>query len=114
MDRIQILVVGNHQDEMFAHNVFQEKHPKWQFGFTTDDEESILLFQQVPYDVVLFVKAPPETVLRLQSVFQFQHPEIILLQYDSLSLLAIEQDILFALDRRKVKVKFNFRDGLLN
>ncbi len=117
MDRIQILVVGRNKEMVPVLQRLIDKQEDWQSTIAYEDEEAILAFQQLQYDIVLLssgIEAESETKLR--NIFQFQQPEIIIIQHYGEGSKLLENEIRAALDKRDEdnKSRFNFFTGTFN
>lgn len=117
MDRIHILVVGRNREIVPVLQRLIEQHENWQCTTAYEDEDAILQFQQMQYDIVLFSSGiEPESEAKLRSVFLFQQPEIIILQHYGGGSGLLENEIREAWDKRlaEYKARFNFFNGSLN
>jgi PleD family two-component response regulator len=117
MDRTQILVVGRNKDIVPVLQRLIDKNEHWQCSVAYEDEEAILAFQQMQYDIVLLssgIEAASES--KLCSIFRFQQPEIIILQHYGGGGGLLENEIRHALEQRDAtnKARFNFFNGLFN
>ncbi len=117
MDRTQILVVGRNKEIIPVLERLIGQHEDWQCTVAYEDEEAILQFQQMQYDIVLLSSGiEPESEQKLCSIFRFQQPEIIIIQHYGGGSGLLENEIRYALDARaaKQKARFNFFNGTFN
>lgn len=117
MDRIQILVVGRNKEIVSVLQRLIAQHEDWQGTIALDDEEAILQFQQMQYDIVLFSSGiEAESEQKLINIFRFQQPEIIIIQHYGGGGGLLENEIREAFEQReaKNKARFNFFNGLFN
>lgn len=117
MDRIQILVVGRNREIVPVLQRLIEKNEAWQCTVAYEDEEAILLFQQMQYDIVLLSSGIEDaSESKLRNVFRFQQPEIIIIQHYGGGSGLLENEIREALDQREAdnKARFNFFNGTFN
>lgn len=117
MDRIQILVVGRNKEIVPVLQRLIEQNEAWQCTTAYEDEEAILLFQQMQYDIVLLSSGLEEvSEHKLRNVFQFQQPEIIIIQHYGGGSGLLANEIQEALDKREAenKARFNFFKGTFN
>ena len=117
MDKIQILVVGRNTEIVPVLQRLIEKNERWQCRTAYTDEDAILEFQQMQYDVVLLSSGIEEvSEQKLRNVFLFQQPEVIIIQHYGGGSGLLENEIREALDKREAdnKARFNFFSGSLN
>jgi CheY-like chemotaxis protein len=117
MDRIQILVVGRNTEIVPLLQRLIEQEETWQCTTAYTDEEAILHFQQMQYDVVLLSSGiEPESEAKLRSLFLFQQPEVIILQHYGGGSGLLNSEIRQALEKRLAdyKARYNFFNGLFN
>lgn len=77
LNRIQVLVVGRHEDIMDAVLRLINNTPDWEAVGALADEQAIELFQQRRFDLVLIGGGvEPETEAKLRAIFTFQNPLI--------------------------------------
>lgn len=117
MDKIQILVVGRNTEIVPVLQRLIEKNERWQCTTSYEDEDAILKFQQMQYDIVLLSSGIEEaSELKLRNVFTFQQPEIIIIQHYGGGSGLLENEIREALDKRDKdnKAKLNFFNGTFN
>lgn len=117
MDRTQILVVGRNKDIVPVLQRLIEKNEAWQCTIAYEDEEAILSFQQMQYDIVLLSSGIEiDSESKLRHIFRFQQPEIIIIQHYGGGGGLLENEIRQALDQRDAtnKARFNFFNGLFN
>lgn len=117
MSRIHILVVGRNKEIVPVLQRLIEKNESWQCSSAYEDEEAIALFQQMQYDIVLLSSGIEETSeAKLRHIFQFQQPEIIIIQHYGGGSGLLANEIQEALDKREAiyKARFNFFKGSLN
>lgn len=117
MDRIQILVVGRNPEIVPVLQRLIEQEANWQCTCAYTDEEAILHFQQMQYDVVLLSSGiEAESESKLRSLFSFQQPEVIILQHYGGGSGLLKSEIQQALDKRAAdyKARYNFFNGLFN
>jgi DNA-binding NtrC family response regulator len=117
MGRIHILVVGRNKEIVPVLQRLIEQNNDWQCTVAYDDEEAILLFQQMQYDIVLFSSGvEEESESKLRHVFKFQQPEVILIQHYGGGSGLLNSELQEALDKREAehKARKNFFDGSLN
>ena len=82
MDKIQILVVGRNTEIVPVLQRLIEKNENWQCTVAYEDEDAILKFQQMQYDIVLLSSGIEDTSeQKLRNLFIFQQPEIIIIQH---------------------------------
>lgn len=117
MGRIHILVVGRNKEIVPVLQRLIEQNENWQCTVAYDDEEAILQFQQMQYDIVLFSSGVAEdSESKLRHVFLFQQPEVIIIQHYGGGSGLLHGEIREALDKREAadKARKNFFDGSLN
>ncbi|GAA4450627.1 hypothetical protein [Rurimicrobium arvi] len=117
MDRIQILVVGRNREIVPVLQRLIEQEESWQATVAYTDEDAILQFQQMQYDVVLLSSGiEPESEAKLRSLFLFQQPEVIILQHYGGGSGLLKAEITQALEKRIAddKARYNFFNGLFN
>lgn len=117
MDRIQILVVGRNTEIVPVLQRLIEQEETWQCTTAYTDEEAILHFQQMQYDVVLLSSGiEPKSEAKLRSLFLFQQPEVIVLQHYGGGSGLLNSEIRQALEKRLAdyKARYNFFNGLFN
>ena len=105
MEKIRILAVGKDPVVLQKLLRFTNENPRWEATGTVDDESAITIFNQIKFDIILFInELPEESEKKLRSVFTFHDPSIIFIQHygDSKGLLAAE--IQQALDDKKAKL----------
>ncbi len=82
LNRIQVLVVGRHEEIMNAVLRLINNTPDWEAVGTLDDEQAIELFQQRRFDLVLIGGGvEPESEAKLRAIFRFQSPLIRIIQH---------------------------------
>lgn len=117
MDKIQILVVGRNTEIVPVLQRLIEKNEAWQCTTAYEDEDAILKFQQMHYDIVLLSSGIEETSEhKLRNLFLFQQPEIIIIQHYGGGSGLLENEIREALEKRDNdhKARFNFFNGTFN
>jgi DNA-binding NtrC family response regulator len=117
MDKIQILVVGRNKEIVPVLQRLILQNEAWQCSIAYEDEEAILLFQQMQYDIVLLSSGIEEaSETKLRNVFRFQQPEIIIIQHYGGGSGLLANEIREALDKRETenKARFNFFKGSFN
>jgi CheY-like chemotaxis protein len=117
MDRIQILVIDPNKKMVAMAQELIDQNISWQITIAYNDEEAILFFQQMQYDIVLFGKGINDAYeIKLRNIFLFQQPEVIIMQYDGSNSELLEKEIREALDKRSAehKAKSNFFKGTFN
>lgn len=117
MDKIQILVVGRNTDIVPVLQRLIEKNERWQCTTAYEDEEAILKFQQMQYDIVLLSSGIEEaSEIKLRNVFLFQQPEVIIIQHYGGGSGLLSNEIQEALDKRAAdnNAKQNFFNGTFN
>lgn len=81
MNKVQIMIVGNSQQDITAITTKAGIHENRQYTGITDAEEAITQFQQGFYEVVLLDGKLEETERRkISSLFRYQDEELILIQ----------------------------------
>lgn len=76
-DKIQVLVVGRHEEIMQAVLRLINSTPDWEAAGALADEAAIELFQQRRFDLVLIGGGvEPESEAKLKAIFTFQSPLI--------------------------------------
>jgi DNA-binding NtrC family response regulator len=117
MDRTQILVVGRNKEIVPVLQRLIDQNEAWQSTVAYEDEDAILLFQQMQYDIVLLSSGIEEaSETKLRNIFLFQQPEIIIIQHYGGGSGLLENEIRAALDKRAAeqKARFNFFNGAFN
>ena len=82
LNRIQVLVVGRHEEIMNAVLRLINNTPDWEAVGALDDEQAIELFQQRRFDLVLIGGGVEvESEAKLRAIFTFQNPLIRIVQH---------------------------------
>lgn len=82
LNRIQVLVVGRHEEIMDRVLELINKTPDWEAVGALADEAAIELFQQRRFDLVLIGGGvEPESEAKLRAIFRFQSPLIRIVQH---------------------------------
>lgn len=106
MDKIQILSIGRDPVLLQKLSRFINDNPKWESTATVDDETAIKLFHQRQYDIVLLLNdLVNESVNKLNSVFSFQNPDLLIMKDIGDSTQILEEEINKAIAKRKKTVK---------
>ncbi|MEO8820742.1 MAG: hypothetical protein ABI267_01805 [Ginsengibacter sp.] len=105
MEKIQILSIGCDPVLLQKLSRFINENPGWESSATVDDETAIKLFHQRQYDIVLlFNDLTNESVNKLNSVFSFQNPDLLIIKDIGDSTQILEDRINKALQTRKKPV----------
>jgi len=82
VSRIQVLVVGRHEEIMDTVLRLINNTPDWEAVGALADEKAIELFQQRRFDLVLIGGGvEPESEAKLRAIFTFQNPLIRIVQH---------------------------------
>jgi len=82
LNRIQVLVIGRHEEIIRTVLNLINNTPDWEAVGALADEAAIELFQQRRFDLVLIGRGvEPEGEAKLRAIFTFQSPLIRIVQY---------------------------------
>ena len=105
MEKIQILSIGRDPVLLQKLSRFINENAGWESTATIDDETAIKLFHQRHYDIVLLLNSlMNESVNKLNSVFSFQNPDLLIIKDIGDSTQILEDKINKALQTRKQPV----------
>jgi hypothetical protein len=112
MDRIQVMYFGDTNKIPLDVQQAFNNNANWQLTSATDIENAIDLFQNIPFDFVVFGEtAEDNDVKKLKNIFSFQNSEVNFLYTNETSL---EDQIKNRWNAQKVKTSFEFHDLNLN
>jgi DNA-binding NtrC family response regulator len=115
MNKVQILVIGRHEQIMQTVLRLLSQQEQWQAIGAITDEEAIEKFQQHHFDIVLLGGGvEEESEQKLCSLFTFQHPDIIIIQHYGGGSGLLNNEIQEALYKKakENKPQINIREGL--
>jgi len=102
MEKIQILAIGRDPVLLQKLSSFMNENPKWESTATVDDETAIEIFHQRKFDIVLLIdEIESESFKKLNSVFTFNNPDIIIIRHEGDSTGFLANEIQEALEKRK-------------
>lgn len=107
MEKLQILSIGRNPVLLQKLSRFINENAGWESTATIDDESAIQLFHLRKFDMVLFLNdLANESVNKLNSVFSFQNPDVIIIKDigDSTQILEDRINKAFQMERKPVNI----------
>lgn len=105
MEKLQILSIGRNPVLVQKLSRFINENAGWESTATIDDETAIQLFHLRNFDIVLLYKdLENESVNKLNSVFSFQNPDLLIIKDIGDSTQILEDKINKALQTKKKPV----------
>lgn len=105
MEKLQILSIGHNPVLLQKLSRFINENAGWESTATIDVESAIQLFHLRKFDMVLFLNdMANESVNKLNSVFSFQNPDVIIIKDIGDSTQILEDKINKALQMKRKPV----------
>ena len=106
MNKASVLVINSNQEILWNVKEYINSKGEWNATGASTDEEAVEKFHQQHFDLVLFAgDLTPTEKRKLNKLFIYQDPEIIIMEYHSDDLDRLSAGILEALQKREDESK---------